>query len=259
MWSIEKFGAVSGRRQAVALRPPIFLNPAGHPVFNEPFILSDFGAGPRPSYVLLRRKCGKLNRQTPICRNHSKSQKTNNRDLLKSPKNQIPQRHNLPDCGLILTPENQRFLPFLTGSALQTEIAVTYSKQRTAHILTGSRIARRRLSNQSKFSPEFVRGTRVTARGSRPLPSSNSPLTTAFLPGSAPQVEIAVTYSKQITAHILPGSRIARKRSSNQSKFTPDSVRGTRVAVHGSRLLLTAAFRYNAPGPNFSREARNLT
>jgi hypothetical protein len=191
MWSTEKFGAVSGRRQQAALRPPIFLNPAGHPVFNEPFILSDFGAAPRPSYARLRRKSGKLNRQTPTYRNHSKSQKTNNRDLLKSPKNQIPQRHNLPACGLILTPENQRFLPFLTGSALQTEIAVTYSKQRTAHILTGSRIARKRLSNQSKSSPEFVRGARVAGRGSRLLPAT--------------------------------------------------------------------AFRYNAPGPNFSREARNLT
>jgi hypothetical protein len=247
MWSIEKFGAVSGRRREVAVRPPIFLNPTGHSVFDEPFILSDFGAEPRPSYVRLRRKCGKLNRQTPICRNHSKSQKTNNRDLLKSPKNQIPQRHNLPACGLILTPENQRFLPFLTGSALQTEIAVTHSKQRTAHILTGSRIARKRLSNQSKFSPEFVRGTRVTARGSRPLPTSNSPRATAFLPGSALRVEIAVTHSKQRTAQILPGSRIARRRSLNQSKFSPEFVRGAQVAVHGSRLLPATAFRYNAP------------
>src|SRR5271156_2191480 len=167
MWSTEKFGAVSSRRQAVVLRPPIFLNTTGHSVFDEPFILTDFGAEPRPSYVPVLRKCGKLNRQTPVCRNHSKSQKTNNRDLLKSPKNQILQHRNLPACGLILTPENQRFLPFLTGSGSQTEIAVTYSKQRTAHILTGSRIARRRSSNQSKFSPEFVRGARVALHGWR--------------------------------------------------------------------------------------------
>jgi hypothetical protein len=215
MWRTEKFGAVSSQGQQATRCASIFLNPEGirysvnpawihpghrrrehwrramHSVSDEPFISSGFGAEPRPSYVPLLRKCGKLNRQTPAYRNHSKSQKTNNRDLLKSPKNQILQHQNLPASGLTLTLENQLFLP--------------------------------------------------------------------FLPGSASRVEITVTYSKQRTARILPGSRIARKRSSNQSKFTPDSVRGTRVAVHGSRLLLTAAFRYNAPGPNFSREARNLT
>jgi hypothetical protein len=215
MWSTEKFGAVSSQGREAPRRASIFLNPEGirytvdpawihpehrrrehwrramHSVFDEPLISSDFGPGPRPFCVRLRRKCGKLNRQTPAYRNHSKSQKTNNRDLLKSPKNKILQHQNLPASGLALTLENQLFLP--------------------------------------------------------------------FLPGSASRVEITVTYSKQRTARILPGSRIARKRSSNQSKFTPDSVRGTRVAVHGSRLLLTAAFRYNAPGPNFSREARNLT
>jgi hypothetical protein len=273
MWSTEKFGAVSGRRQVAALRPPIFLNPAGHPAFDDPFILSDFGAGPRPSYVLLRRKCGKLNRQTPICRNHSKSQKTNNRDLLKSPKIQILRHHNLPASGPILTLEGPQFLPFLPGSASRVEIAVTYSKQRTAQILPVSRIARKRLSNQSKSSPDFDRRARVTACGSRPLPTSNSPRATAILPGSASRVEIAVTHSKQRTAQILPGSRIARRRSLNQSKFSPEFVRGAQVAVHGSRLLLATsislaltkegslatAFRYNAPCPNFSREACNLT
>jgi hypothetical protein len=181
MWSTEKFGAVSGRRQAVAVRPPIFLNPAGHPVFDEPFILSDFGAGPRPSYIRLRRKCGKLNRQTPQYRNHSKSQKTNNRDLLKSPKNQILQHLTLPAFGLTLTPENQRFLPCLTGSALQTEIAVTYSKQSIGSFLTRSRIARKRSSNQSKFSPELVRGAQIAVHGSRLLlATTHSPLATAF-------------------------------------------------------------------------------
>jgi hypothetical protein len=188
MWNIEKFGAVSSQGQEAARRASISLNPTAHSVFDQPFILSP---EPRPFCVRLRRRCGELNRQTPIYRKHSKSQKTNNRDLLKSPKNQILQHQNLPASGLTLTLENQLFLP--------------------------------------------------------------------FLPGSASRVEITVTYSKQRTARILPGSGIARKRSSNQSKFTPDSVRGTRVAVHGSRLLLTAAFRYNAPGPNFSREARNLT
>src|SRR6202167_268017 len=141
MWNTEKFDAVSGRRQAIILRPPIFLNPTCHSVSDEPFISSGFGAEPRPSYVPLLRKCGQLNRQTPIYRNHSKSQKTNNRDLLKSPKIQILQDHKARACGLILTLGNEQFSPFLTGSALQTEIAVTHSKQSIGSFLTGSRIA----------------------------------------------------------------------------------------------------------------------
>jgi hypothetical protein len=188
MWSTEKFGAVSGRRQAVVLRPPVFLNRTGQSVFDEPIILRNLGADLRPFYLRLRRKCGKLNRQTPIYRNHSKSQKTNNRDLLKSPKNQDLKHHNSSACGLILTPENQPFLSLLPGSALQVEIAVTYSKQRTAHTLPGSRIARKRSSNWPKFSPEFVRRTRIAGRGSRlQLATSLSlaltnegPLATAF-------------------------------------------------------------------------------
>jgi hypothetical protein len=216
MWSTEKFGAVSSRGQEAARRASISLNPTGHSVFDQPFILS---TGPRLFCVRLRRKCGKLNRQTPIYRNHPKSQKTNNRDQLKSPKNQFLQDHKSCACGMIdetrIAGHGSRLLPA------------------TSHLLA------------------------LTREG--PLACPDEGRATGFLTGSASRVEITVTYSKQRTARILPGSRIARKRSSNQSKFTPDSVRGTRVAVHGSRLLLTAAFRYNAPGPIFSREARNLT
>src|SRR5271156_2190568 len=140
MWSIEEFGAVSGRRQVAALRPPISLNPKG--VHGQ----------------------GKL--------------------------------HFRFDAGLVLSGFYEEFRPFLTGSGSQTEIAVTHSKQRTAQFLTGSRIARKRLSNQSKFSPELVHGARV-------------------------------------------------------------ALHGWRLTVHGSRLLPATAFRYNAPCPNFSREARN--
>jgi len=138
MWNTEKFGAVSSQGQQAARRASISLNPTGHSVFDQPFILS-----PRPRLFCVRlcRKCGKLNRQTPIYRKHSKSQKTNNRDLLKSPKNQILQHHTLRACGLILNLENQQLLPFLTGSAPQTEIGVTHSKQSIGSFLTGSRIA----------------------------------------------------------------------------------------------------------------------
>src|ERR1700678_3325 len=157
MWSIEKFGAVSSQGQAPTPRASILLTPTARSVLDEPFILSDFGVGSRLLRVRPRGKRGKLNRQTPLYRNHSKSQKTNNRDLLKSPKNQILQHQNLPASGLTLTLENQLFLPFLPGSASRVEITVTYSKQRTARILPGSRIARKRSSNQSKFTPDSVR------------------------------------------------------------------------------------------------------
>jgi hypothetical protein len=114
------------------------------------------------------------------------------------------------------------------------------------------------------LTPQFGSGTRLTSSGFCRLLSP-------FLPGSASQVEIAVTYSKQRTAQILPGSRIAHKRSSDQSKFSSEFVQGARVAIHVSGLSpatshslarrnegpLATAFRYNAPGPNFSREAHN--
>src|ERR1700683_2478597 len=101
MWNIKKFGAVSSQGQEATHRASIFSNPTAHSLCDEPFILSDFGPGPRPFCVRLRGKCGKLNRQTPIYRNHSKSQKTNSRDLLKSPKIQILQDHKPRASGLI--------------------------------------------------------------------------------------------------------------------------------------------------------------
>ena len=153
MWNTEKFGAVSSQGQEAARRVFILLNPTAHPLFDEPFIWSDFGAGPRPFCVRLRGKCGKLNRQTPIYRNHSKSLKTNNRDLLKSPKNQILLHHNLRAYPLIRSLKNQQLLPFLTGSALQTEIAVTHSKQSIGSFLTGSRIARLPLTERVLSAP----------------------------------------------------------------------------------------------------------
>jgi hypothetical protein len=80
-----------------------------------------------------------------------------------------------------------------------------------------------------------------------------------FLPGTASQVEFDVSNSKQTAGQFLPGTRIAHKRSSTRPNFAPESVHGTRVTAHGSRLLPATAFRYNAGCPNFSREACNLT
>src|SRR5580704_6375781 len=101
------------------------------------------------------------------------------------------------DAGLLLSGFYEEFRPFLTGSAPQTEIDVTQSKQTTENFLTGARTPFKRSPNRPNFSPEFAHGTRVPVRRSRfPLATSHSPLATAV--------------------------------------------------------------RYNAPCPNFSREARNL-
>jgi hypothetical protein len=192
MWNLEKFGAVSSLERAATPRPPIFLNPTPRFGFDEPFALSDFGAGSPPFCIRPSRNCGKLNRQTPIIRKHSKSQKTNNRDLLKSPKYQILQNHKLRACGrrtshlgviggLFLSGFCEQFRPFLTGSAPQTEFDVTLSKQTTEKFLTGARTPFRRHQISQDFRRNCTRGTRVAVHGSRrPPATSHSPLTTAF-------------------------------------------------------------------------------
>jgi hypothetical protein len=224
MWSTEEFGAVSGRRQQAALRPPIFLSLTPRFGSNTPLTSSGF-------------------------------------------------------CRLLST--------FLPGSASQVEIAVTYSKQRTAQILPGSRIAHKRSSDQPKFSSEFFRGAQAAVHGSRlPLATSLSlALTkkgtlacpdegraTSFLTETASHSKTTVTNSKQTAETFLTGARTAHKRSSNRSKFSAEFVRGARLAIQGSRFSLATshslaltkegplatAFRYNAPCPNFSCEARNL-
>jgi hypothetical protein len=93
-----------------------------------------------------------------------------------------------------------------------------------------------------------------------------------FLTGSAPQTEIDVTLSKQTTEKFLTGARTAFSRHQLCRDSRSNCTHGTRVAGHGSRLPpatslllaltkegpLATAFRYNAPCPNLSREARNL-
>jgi hypothetical protein len=198
MWSTEKFGAVSGQLQGPALRPPVFLSPTPRSGSGIRLMLSGF------------------------CR---------------------------------LLP------PFLPGSASQVEMAVTQSKQRKGPFLPGSRIACQPSSKLSQFS--------LSRPSSRRLAAQHSSLATAFLTETAPHSKTTVTNSKQRTAQILTGARIAHKRSSNRSKFSAEFVQEAQIAIHGSRLPLATthsltltkegplatAFRYNAPCPNFSREA----
>jgi len=193
MWSIEKVGAVGSAGRADVLPPLTSQNVAPQIVSDDWSTLSDFGEGSPSFRTLLSTNSARLNRQIAVNRMRSKSQKINTCDLLKSPKNHILQHHELRAWGMNV----------------------------------GTRIA--------------GHGSRLTVNGSRPLATSHSLLAAAFLTGSGSQTEIAVTYSEQRTAQILTGFRIARKRSSNQSRFLPEFFRGARDTVHGSRLSLATS------------------
>jgi hypothetical protein len=110
-------------------------------------------------------------------------------------------------------------------------------------------------------TPIFEKGADVDTAVPPSLPSSRDfdDGLSEFLPGTALQVEFDVTCSKQTAGQFLPGTRIGRECSSTRPNFAPESVHGTRVTAHGSRLLPATAFRYNAGCPNFSCEACSLT
>ena len=111
-----------------------------------------------------------------VSRMCSNSLKTNERDMLKSPKNQemdsrffdrfLPTATDITPlvaCAsrmLALTQEQllaTRHSPVLTGSGPQTEMAVTYRKQTAAHILTGARIAHSETRARAKMDAETSR------------------------------------------------------------------------------------------------------
>jgi hypothetical protein len=90
----------------------------------------------------------------------------------------------------------------------------------------------------------------------------------AFLPGSAQQVEFAVTHSKQSTATFLPGSRIARQAITSETvnaKACPpwracageaaQSVRYSRLRPISNRNCLTFRNRRNS----FKTKHRNIS
>ena len=90
------------------------------------------------------------------------------------------------------------FLPFLTGSAPQTEFALTHSKQRTEKFLTGARM---HIKGSTISTPKTQKLARVKLRNRHDAQGS-----CPFLPGSAQEVEFDVTYSKQSTGEFLPGA-----------------------------------------------------
>ncbi len=191
MSSIENVGAVGSARRADALRPLTRQNVAPQIVSDKRSTLSNFGEGSSSFRTPLSTNSAKLNRQIP---------------------------------------ELERF--------------ATHGKQTTVLCSNRQKIKFCKTESLSRTAP------RVVVHGPRlPLATSHSSLATAFLTGSGSQTEIAVIYSKQRTAQILTGSRIARKRLSKQSKFSPKSVHGTpceghvsRLRVHGSRLSLATSF-----------------
>ena len=71
-------------------------------------------------------------------------------------------------CTLDPAPATVYFSPFLTGSASQTEMAVTHSKQTTETFLTGSRIACGPFKLSPNFSAQAPMPAAKSATASRP-------------------------------------------------------------------------------------------
>ena len=75
--------------------------------------------------------------------------------------------------GLFLNGFCEEFRPFLTGSAPQTKIDATLSKQTTKKFLTEARTPIKLSSNWPNFCPNFFHAPRVADHGSRLLPATS--------------------------------------------------------------------------------------
>jgi hypothetical protein len=185
MWSTEKFGAVSGRRQQAALRPPIFLNPT--PRFGLGTRLTSSGSCP----LLSRFLPGSVSR-VEMAVTQSKQRRgpflPGSRIACK-PSSKLSQ-FSLPQLstGRLATCHSSLATEFLTETASHSKTTVTNSKQTTETFLTGARIAHKLSSNYSKFSAELVQGARVAIHVSGLSPATShslarrneGPLATAF-------------------------------------------------------------------------------
>jgi hypothetical protein len=199
MWSTEKFGAVSSRRQQAALRPPIFLSPT--PRFGSGARLTSSG-----TYPLLPRFLPGSASQVEMPATHSKqsiapflpgsriackpSSKLSQFSLPHRSTGRLATCHSLAltKKGPLACPDEGRVTAFLTETASHSKTTVTNSKQTTETFLTGARIAHKRSSNQPKFSAEFAHGVRAATHRSRLSPATShslaltneGPLATAF-------------------------------------------------------------------------------
>jgi hypothetical protein len=156
-------------------------------------------------------KTTELNRQTRVFGNAVTPTKQRTASRSNPPKNQIWTSDNLGPVSTKASAFRNVFFAFLPGSAQQVECAVTHSKQSTATFLPGSRIA---LWRTIISTPTTQKLAQVKLRNRYDIHRSNT-----FLPGSAQQVEFAVTRSKQSTATFLPGSRIASLAHSKSSNI----------------------------------------
>jgi hypothetical protein len=171
-----------------------------------------------------------LNRQTRVFRNAVTDRKQRVATRPNRQKLRFSKTNNLRTTSVTVSALCAAFRPFLTGSGSQTEFAVTHSKQSTGEFLTGARTAikvftirqlrRPKLARVNLRNRYDVRGFNTSLPGlPRAVFAKGSVCLDTFLPGSAQQVEIAVTHSKQTTATFLPGSRFASWAHTNSSNI----------------------------------------
>jgi hypothetical protein len=98
------------------------------------------------------RETWQIKSPNSVIKTRSNSLKTNDGDMLKSPKNQILQDHELRPCGSIHGPRIADRGSRLTGSVPQTEFGLTYRKQTTEEFLTGARTHIRETRTCAKMS-----------------------------------------------------------------------------------------------------------
>jgi hypothetical protein len=112
---------------------------------------------------------------------------------------------------------------FLTGSASQTEFAVTHSKQKTGTFLTGARTAFKLFKiRQLRTQKPARRGGLARVRLSKRYVTRGF---NTFLTETASQTEMAASYRKKTTARFLTETRIAHYRLAAQlSKSHADPV-----------------------------------
>jgi hypothetical protein len=185
MWSTEKFGAVSCRRQQAALRPPVLLSPTPR-----------FGSGTRSTSSgfcpLLSPFLPGSASQVEMAVTQSKQRRgpflPGSRIACK-PSSKLSQ-FSLPrlSTGRLSARHSSLATEFLTETASHSKTTVTNSKQTTETFLTGARIAHKLSSNYSKFSAEIVQGAGVAIHVSGLSPATShslaltkeGPLATAF-------------------------------------------------------------------------------
>jgi hypothetical protein len=153
--------AVAGICSAISNREPQLPARLTHVALQENSRASQFNGvtpanQPIPSHKTRgrERETWQIKSPNSVIRTCSNSLKTNDGDMLKSPKNQILQDHELRASGSIHGPRIADRGSLLTGSALQTEFGLTYRKQTTEKFLTGARTHIRQTRFCAKMSVE---------------------------------------------------------------------------------------------------------